>query len=189
MPKPNLQVITLAGGCFWCTEAVFQRLKGVQSVTSGYANSQTPNPSYEEVRTGHTNAAEAVQVKFDPEIISLAKLLDIFWAVHDPTSLNRQGNDVGTDYRSAIFYENDELRVAAEKSKDQFQSSGALQDRNIVTEISPLENFQPAESYHQNYYEQNRHSNPYCPLVITPKIHKLLEKFNSEVKDEYKQEP
>ena len=185
----NLSTIVLAGGCFWRTEAVFKRLKGVQSVTSGYANSKAQTPSYEEVSSGGTNAAEAIQIQFDTIVISLDKLLEIFWATHDPTTLNRQGNDVGTQYRSAIFYESNEQKIAAEESKKRFQRSGALQDRNIVTEISPLENFHPAEKYHQNYYEQNRDSNPYCPLVITPKIHKLLEKFNSEVKDEYKQEP
>jgi peptide-methionine (S)-S-oxide reductase len=166
-----------AGGCFWCTEAVFKRLKGVGKVTSGYANGEMANPTYGDVSSGETGFAEAVEIQFDPEIISYDKLLEIFWATHDPTSLNRQGADVGTQYRSAIYYLNDEQKEKAEVSKQNVERS--------VTEIAPLKNFYTAEEYHQNYFEKNTNSNPYCSIVIAPKIKKLLDKFNAEVKPEY----
>ncbi len=161
------EIATLAGGCFWCTEAIFKRLKGVISVTSGYA-------------TG----AEAVQIDFDPKIISFEHLLDIFWAVHDPTTLNRQGPDVGTQYRSVIFYHNEEQKKVALKSKENMEKSGVL-DSKMVTEIVPFKNFYTAEGYHQNYYERNKDLNPYCSLVIDPKIEKLLTKFNADIKQKY----
>lgn len=170
-----------AGGCFWCTEAIFKRLKGVESVVSGYTDSQIENPGYERVSSGSTGAAEAVEITFDPGKISYEKLLEIFWATHDPTTLNRQGADQGTQYRSAIYYTDENQKEAAVKSK----KNSDLSDK-IVTEISPLKNFYKAEDYHQNYYEQNKDSNPYCSIVIDPKIEKLVKLFNAEVKDEYK---
>lgn len=173
-----MQVATLAGGCFWCTEAIFKRLKGVISVTSGYAGGGMENPSYERVSSGQTGHAEAIQIVFDPKMISFNKLLEIFWVIHDPTTLNRQGPDVGTQYRSAIFYHNKEQKRIAEESK--------RKDGKIVTEIKPFTKFYTAEEYHQNYYERNKDVNPYCSIVIDPKIQKLLDKFNMDVKEEYK---
>jgi peptide-methionine (S)-S-oxide reductase len=173
---------TLAGGCFWCTEAIFNRLKGVISVVSGYAASQVENPSYEEVCTGRTGAAEAVQITYDPSIISYDTLLEIFWHTHEPTTLNRQGNDVGTQYRSAIFYSTDEQKQIALASKEALEKSGAY-NRPIVTEIVPFTNFYPAEDYHKEYYERNR-SQGYCMFVIDPKVKKLLKEYKQVLKDE-----
>jgi len=173
---------TLAGGCFWCTEAIFNRLKGVISVVSGYAASQVENPSYQEVCTGRTGAAEAVQITYDPSIISYDTLLEIFWHTHEPTTLNRQGNDVGTQYRSAIFYSNDEQKQIALASKEALEKSGAY-NRPIVTEIVPFTNFYPAEDYHKEYYERNR-SQGYCMFVIDPKVKKLLKEYKQVLKDE-----
>jgi len=174
---------TLAGGCFWCTEAIFNRLKGVTSVVSGYAASQVANPSYEEVCSGRTGAAEAIQIMYDPSVISYEKLLDIFWHVHDPTTLNRQGNDIGTQYRSGIYYQNDEQRRIALASKEVVEKSGAYK-KPIVTEIVPFTNFYPAEDYHNEYYDRNRYQ-PYCMFVIDPKVQKLLKEYKKELKDEY----
>ncbi len=185
MENEKLETVTLGGGCFWCTEAVFKRLKGVVSTVSGYAGGSMENPSYEKVSGGDTGFAEAVQIKFDPKVISFDKILDVFWATHDPTTANRQGSDVGTQYRSVIFYHSDEQKQKALASKEKMEKSGALQ-KNIVTEIVPFTNFYTAEEYHQNYYEENKNSNPYCPLVIDPKIAKLLHQFNDDVKEEYK---
>lgn len=175
----------MAGGCFWCTEAIFKRLKGVISVTSGYTGGDMENPSYEAVSSGETGHTEAVQIKFDPRIISFSKLLDIFWVIHDPTTLNRQGSDVGTQYRSAIFYHNGKQKRIAEESKKQAEGSGQ-EGGKIVTEIKPFTKFYSAEDYHQDYYERNRDLNRYCLLVIDPKIEKLVMKFNDNVKEEYK---
>src|SRR5438874_3308492 len=154
----------LAGGCFWCTEAIFNRLKGVTGVVSGYAASKVANPSYEAVCSGRTGAAEAIQITYDPSVISYDKLLDIFWHVHDPTTLNRQGHDVGTQYRSAIFYHNDEQKHTALASKEALEHSGAYK-KPVVTEIVPFTNFYPAEDYHTDYYDRNR-SQGYCQFVI-----------------------
>ena len=175
----QLETITLASGCFWCTEAIFQRLKGVKTVTSGYAASKVANPSYEAVCTGKTGAAEAIQVTYDPDVISLETLLDVFWHLHDPTTLNRQGNDIGTQYRSGIFYHNDEQKQVALASKEALEKSGTYK-RPIVTEITAFSNFYPAEDYHQEYYDRNR-SQPYCAFVIDPKIKKLLKEYKNEV--------
>ena len=180
----NFEIATLAGGCFWCTEAIFRRLKGVLEVTSGYAGGAGENPSYEEVSSGKTGHAEAVQIKFDPTILSYQKILDVFWTTHDPTTINRQGNDIGAQYRSIIFYHTPGQQAIAEKSKSNLSRTEAA-GRQIVTEIIPFQNFYPAEGYHQQYYEVNKNSNPYCSLVIDPKINKLIEKFNSLVKGEY----
>lgn len=178
------QKATFAAGCFWCAEAIFKRLRGVLSVTSGYAGGERENPSYEQVSTGATGHAEAVQVEFDPSIIPYERLLDVFWATHDPTTLNQQGADVGTQYRSMIFYHNNEQKRLAEESKKKVEKSGKLHDQ-IVTEIAPYEQFYTAEEYHQNYYDSNR-TYPYCRVVIDPKIRKLLEEFRKDVKEEYK---
>ena len=160
---------TLGGGCFWCLEAIFERRSGVKSVTSGYAGGAEPNPSYEAVCTGNTGHAEVIQVEYDPETISYAELLDLFWGCHDPTTLNRQGGDVGTQYRSVILYHDAEQQAEAMRSKAAVASDFA--DR-LVTEISPLSNFYPAETYHQGYYQRNREAS-YCQIVIRPKLRKL----------------
>src|SRR4030042_5267709 len=152
-------IATLAGGCFWCTEAIFKRLKGVREVTSGYSGGGVGNPSYEQVSSGQTGHAEAIQIKFDPKIISYNKLLEIFWVTHDPTTLTRQGSDVGTQYRSVIFYHDEEQKEKAERSKVELEKSVKL-SKKVVTAIEPFEKFYPAEGYHQNYYELNKSNNP-----------------------------
>jgi peptide-methionine (S)-S-oxide reductase len=168
----KLAVATFGGGCFWCAEAVFQRIPGVQSVTSGFAGGKTENPTYEEVCTGNTGHAEVIQLQFDPTVISYEKLLDIFWEAHDPTTLNRQGADSGTQYRSIILYSDEAQKVAAEKSKAEAAKHFSSP---IVTQIVPLTKFYSAEGYHQDYY--NLHSNqPYCQFVIGPKLRKLIAK-------------
>ena len=177
----QLETITLAGGCFWCTEAVFKRLRGVTSVVSGYAASQVKNPSYEQVCSGRTGAAEAIQVTYDPAVISYETLLEIFWHLHDPTTLNRQGNDVGTQYRSGIYYQNDEQKRVALASKEALEKSGAYKNP-VVTEIVPFTNFYPAESYHKDYYDRNR-SQGYCMFVIDPKVQKLLKQYRNVVQE------
>lgn len=163
------EVAVLGAGCFWCVEAVFQRLDGVVSVMPGYAGGDKPNPTYEEVCGGRTGHAEVARVEFDPERISYQRLLDVFWRAHDPTTLNRQGADVGTQYRSAIFYADGAQRAAAEASKQAAQSEFG---GHIVTEIVPLDAFYPAEDYHRDYYNRNRQA-PYCRAVIAPKLRKL----------------
>jgi peptide-methionine (S)-S-oxide reductase len=171
---------TFGTGCFWCTEAVFQELKGVIKVTSGYSGGQVPHPSYEEVCSGSTGHAECLQIVYDPAVISFDELLEVFWESHDPTTLNRQGNDVGTQYRSAIFYHNEEQKEKAEHYKAELIRNKAY-DKPIVTEITPFKVFYPAENYHQDYY--NLHgTQPYCRLVIRPK----LEKFEKVFKDKLK---
>lgn len=180
-----MELATLAGGCFWCTEAIFKRLKGVKSVVSGYAGGKDGNPTYQKVSVGNTGFAEAVQIEFDPKVISFERLLDIFWATHDPTTLNRQGSDIGAQYRSVIFYHNNEQKDLALESKEQMKKAGEF-NNNIVTEVIPAKQFYTAEEYHQNYYERNKDLNPYCSIVINPKIEKLVTKFNKDVKEEYK---
>jgi peptide-methionine (S)-S-oxide reductase len=182
----TLETATLAGGCFWCTEAIFIRLKGVVSVTSGYSGGPDIRATYSQVSTGNTGHAEAIQIVFDPKIISYDKLLDVFWATHNPTTRNQQGADIGPQYRSIIFYHDEKQKASAEKSKEELVKSKIYNDP-VVTEIIPFENFSTAEDYHQNYYDNNR-SYPYCSVVIDPKIHKLLEKYGRDVKEEYKQE-
>ena len=180
-----METATLAGGCFWCTEAIFKRLKGIKSVVSGYTGGTTENPNYEQVSSGNTGHAEAIQIKFDPKIISFEEILDVFWATHDPTTLNKQGADTGTRYRSAIFYHGETQKQIAEKSIQKLEKSGKFKN-TIVTKIEEFTNFYPAESYHQNFYERNKDSNPYCPLTIGPKIQKLMREFSKDVKEEYK---
>jgi peptide-methionine (S)-S-oxide reductase len=165
----NLEKLTVGGGCFWCVEAVFETEPGVTSVVSGYAGGNKVNPTYKEVCTGTTGHAEVIQITYDPNKVSINTLLGLFWDAHDPTTPNRQGADVGTQYRSIILYENDAQRKAAEKSKTLAQEKF---DRKIVTEIVPLEKFYPAEDYHQDYFAMNGHA-PYCRAVIAPKLKKL----------------
>jgi peptide-methionine (S)-S-oxide reductase len=174
------EVAVFGGGCFWCTEAVFSRLKGVLSVTSGYAGGTHPNPTYFLVSEELTGHAEVIKLEFDPSIITYEQLLDIFWHVHDPTTLNQQGADVGTQYRSVILTTSDEQQQQAEASKVSLKESGEYRD-TIVTEIKPLDKFFTAEEYHKNYYDRNQ-TQPYCEIVISPKITKLLQKYKDLVK-------
>lgn len=175
----QLEKATLAAGCFWCTEAIFQRLKGVQSVVSGYAGGDRPDPSYEAVSTGATGHAEAIQIEFDPQIIPYEKILEVFWKTHNPTTPNQQGSDRGTQYRSVIFYHNDHQRQAAETSKAAMEKSDAY-DNAIVTEIVPYTTFYSAEDYHQDFYNNNP-TNGYCQLVIDPKIEQLKRDFKENL--------
>lgn len=174
------ETATFAAGCFWCTEAIFRRLKGVTSVMPGYTGGKMENPNYEEVSSGKTGHAEAVQIEFDPKVISFEKLLDVFWHLHDPTQLDRQGADVGTQYRSAIFYHDEKQKELAEKSKEKLEKSGYYNDP-IVTKIVPFEEFYPAEKYHKDFYETHKNY-PYCKVVIDPKIKKLMTEYKDEVK-------
>jgi peptide-methionine (S)-S-oxide reductase len=179
-PGTTTDTATFATGCFWCTEAIFQELKGVLKAVSGYSGGTVANPSYEEVCTGTTGHAECLQIIYDPKVISYDELLEVFWESHDPTSLNRQGNDVGTQYRSAIFYHNPEQKQKAEHYKSELDKSGAY-NKPIVTEITPFKTFYPAENYHQNYY--NLHgSQPYCTFVIRPKVEKFEKVFKNKLK-------
>lgn len=175
---------TLAGGCFWCTEAVFKRLKGVKSVLPGYTGGAVAKPSYEQVCSGRTGHAEAIQIEYDEEQIPFDKILDVFWHTHDPTTLNQQGADTGTQYRSAIFYHDEKQKQVAEHSKQEADKEGVYRNP-VVTEITPFTNFYPAEDYHKNYYDSNSGA-PYCQYVIDPKISKLLQKYGTDVKDEFK---
>lgn len=180
----NLETATFGAGCFWCIEAAFNQLEGVDRVQSGYAGGHQENPSYKEVVTGNTGHAEALQVYFDPSVISYETLLDAFWVIHDPTQLNRQGNDVGTQYRSEIFYHNDEQKALAEKAIQEENASGKYK-KPIVTKLSALEdNFYAAEDYHTDYYELNQ-SQPYCSAVVAPKLQKFHETFQSIMKTEF----
>lgn len=183
-PKPaaGLERITFGAGCFWCVEAIFQQLEGVEQVTSGYAGGNVKNPSYKEVCTGNTGHAEVIRVDFDPSRIRFKDLLEVFWKSHDPTQKNRQGADVGTQYRSAVFYHNEGQRVEAERYLEELNASGAWQDP-IVTEISPCENFYPAEQEHQDYYQENPEAG-YCRAVIVPKLERLKEVFADKWKEE-----
>jgi peptide-methionine (S)-S-oxide reductase len=179
MPK-ELEKATFGGGCFWCTEAVFQEVKGVHSVVSGYAGGTVENPTYYQICTGTTGHAEVIQITFDAKVISYAEVLEVFWRTHDPTTLNRQGADSGPQYRSVIFYHNDQQRAIAEQVKRDLQASGVWK-RPIVTEIVPLTNFYVAEDYHQDYYQQNRYQ-PYCYVVIDPKLKKFRKDFTDKLK-------
>ena len=169
-PKPN-EVATFGAGCFWCVEAVLERLEGVRDVISGYMGGTTVNPTYEEVCRGETGHAEVVQVTFDPGLVTYEKLLDIFWQLHDPTTLNRQGNDVGTQYRSAIFTHGEVQQKAAEASRQAIEASGTFSDP-VVTQITPAGPFYRAEQYHQDYYRLNPHQS-YCRFIISPKLEKM----------------
>lgn len=180
----NKEIATFANGCFWCTEAIFKRLKGVISVKPGYSGGIVDNPSYDQVCSGETGHAEALQIEFDSSIISFEELLDVFWYTHYPTTLNRQGNDVGTQYRSAIFWHDQKQKEIALKSKESLEKQDVYRDP-IVTEIIPFKKFYEAENYHKDYFDRNK-DYPYCRFVIDPKVKKLLEKYSSKVKEEYK---
>lgn len=174
-------IATLGAGCFWSVEAVFESLRGVESVTSGYAGGHVENPTYEQVCTGETGHAEVCQLRFDPSVISYRELLDVFFYIHDPTTLNRQGADVGTQYRSVIFYHNDQQKITAEKMKEQLNASGTL-PAPVVTEIDEFKNFYPAEAYHQDYYRENS-SQGYCTFIIRPKMDKIRRLYGDKMKD------
>ncbi len=176
----GLQVATFGNGCFWCTEAIFQRLNGVEKVVSGYSGGKVKNPTYKEVCSGLTGHAEVIQITYDPKRISFDELLEVFWKTHDPTTLNRQGADEGTQYRSAVFYHTDEQKRLAEEYKKKLDASGAF-DNPIVTEITPFTAFYPAEDYHQNYFNLNG-TQPYCSFVIQPKVEKFEKVFKSKLK-------
>jgi peptide-methionine (S)-S-oxide reductase len=177
----DLQQAVFGGGCFWCTEAVFERLKGVMSVVSGYAGGSVSDPTYEQVSSGSTGHAEAIRIEFDPKQIGFEDLLNVFFAMHDPTTPNQQGNDVGEQYRSAIFYTSDNQRVLAEKFIEDLEKEGTF-DAPIVTEVKPLDKFFEAEDYHRQYYDKNPNK-PYCQIVINPKIAKLRQKFAPLLKE------
>ena len=175
-----MEKATFGSGCFWCTEAVFQNLEGVESVVSGYSGGHIKNPAYREVCEGRTGHAEVVQITYDPDKVSYDTLLEVFWKTHDPTTLNRQGNDVGTQYRSVIYYHDDAQRQLAQEYKEKLDASGAFPNP-IVTEISPLDVFYPAEEYHQNYYNNNP-GQGYCSFVIRPKVDKFKQVFGDKMK-------
>ena len=185
MSETGLEKATFGSGCFWCTEAIFENLNGVHSVVAGYAGGHLSNPSYQEVCTGTTGHAEVTQITYDPSVISYDELLEVFWKTHDPTTLNRQGNDVGTQYRSVIFYNNDKEKEIAEKYKSELDKSGAWENP-IITEIVPLTNFYPAENYHQDYYINNPNQ-AYCAFVIAPKLEKFEKVFKDKLKKTTKQ--
>lgn len=176
----NTQTITLGGGCFWCLEAVFDRLEGVTDVVSGYAGGRVPNPSYKEVCSGQTGHAEVVRVTFDADVIALPEVLDVFFAMHDPTTLNRQGADVGTQYRSAIYYEAPEHETVATETIAALNAAD-IWSNPIVTEVAPLDIFYPAEDYHQEYFARNPNQG-YCRVVVAPKVSKLRQKFSHRLK-------
>lgn len=176
----KLEIATLANGCFWCTEAIFQRLEGVEKVTSGYAGGKVTNPSYQEVTTGETGHAEVIQIQFNPSVITFQEILEVFFATHDPTTLNRQGYDVGTQYRSAIFYHSTAQKEVAEAFIKALTDSKVF-DKKIVTEVTPFETFYGAEAYHQNYYNNNKNQG-YCVAVINPKLEKFIKKYKDKLK-------
>ena len=179
--QSNFETITLAGGCYWCVEAIYENLNGVKSVISGYAGGKTVSPTYEEVCTGKTGHAEVVQITYDKNFTNLDEIFNVFFTVHDPTTLNRQGADVGTQYRSAIFYKNEEQKKAAQSIINAL-TKGKIYDSPIVTTLEPLTKFYKAENYQQNYYANNK-SQPYCKLVIQPKIEKFEKLFKDRLKN------
>ncbi len=180
--EEGMEKATLAGGCFWCTEAVFLEIDGIKSAAPGYIGGKTTNPTYKEICNGDTGHAEAIEIVYDPSKVSYGELLEVFFATHDPTTLNRQGNDVGTQYRSEIFYHNDEQKQVAEKYIDLLNSEGTF-GKKIVTKVSPATIFYAAEDYHKNYYSRNKDQS-YCNYVITPKIDKVRTKFKDKLKQQ-----
>jgi peptide-methionine (S)-S-oxide reductase len=176
----QLEVATLGGGCFWCLEAVYDRLEGVVSVESGYSGGEVPNPSYQQVSSGKTGHAEVVRVTFDPQVISYREILQVFFSIHNPTTLNRQGADVGTQYRSVIFYHGEEQKMIAQQVIDEIEQEGIWEDK-IVTQLTPLEKFYLAEEYHQEYFEKNPYQG-YCQVVIAPKVAKFRAKYAQQLK-------
>ncbi|MBK7410650.1 MAG: peptide-methionine (S)-S-oxide reductase MsrA [Saprospirales bacterium] len=185
IPADQLDTATLGGGCFWCVEAVLQQVEGIYSVVSGYSGGKADEADYETVSSGLTRHAEVVQVYFNPQVISFEEVLEIFWSTHNPTTPNRQGNDVGPQYRSVIFYHNEAQKAVAEQSKKEIATQ--FWDGPIITEISPFTGFWEAEEYHQNYYEQVGDRNPYCTYIITPKVQKLKKLYNDKLKEAYRQ--
>ncbi len=179
-PSPNREVATLAGGCFWCLEAVFDDLQGVESVVSGYAGGHVLNPSYKDICTGRTGHAEVVQITFDPAVVSFRDLLQVFFTIHDPTTLNRQGADVGTQYRSAIFYHSTQQKTTAEHVIAEINAAG-IWGAPIVTQVAPIDVFYAAEDYHQEYYSRNPYQ-PYCQVVIAPKVAKFRKHYVERLK-------
>jgi peptide-methionine (S)-S-oxide reductase len=175
------EVITVGGGCFWCTEAVFEQLKGVEKVESGYSGGTVPNPTYEQVCTGDTGHAEVSQITFDPRVVSLKAILEVFFTVHDPTTLDRQGSDVGTQYRSVIFYRNDEQKAVAKQVIKEI-AAAKIWNGQIVTQLSPFKAFYKAEDYHQEYFRLHGRQ-PYCQMVIAPKVAKFRQHFRDKLKD------
>jgi len=182
-PQPKTETATFGNGCFWCTEAIFQRVKGVVRVESGYSGGHVDNPSYKQITTGTTGHAEVLRIEYDPNIITFETLLEVFWHTHDPTTLNRQGADVGPQYRSAIFFHNETQKIKALASKHKTEEAKLWKDP-IVTEISPLINYYPAEDYHQNYFNNNPNAG-YCSYVIAPKVKKFKEQFPNLLSDAY----
>jgi len=180
MEEESLQIATFGAGCFWCTEAVFLNVKGVEKVESGYSGGKIKNPSYREICTGTTGHAEVTQITFDPKKISFEELLEVFWNTHDPTTLNRQGADQGTQYRSVVFYHNDNQKKLADDYKKQLEESRLFKNP-IVTEISPIKDFYKAEDYHQNYFALNP-SQSYCEYVVRPKVEKFKKQFGNKLK-------
>lgn len=178
-PHSGTDQATFGGGCFWCTEAVFQNLKGVSKVVSGYMGGKKPNPTYMEICNGDTGHAEIIQIEFDAEVISFGELLLVFFKTHNPTTLNLQGNDAGTQYRSVIFYHNEAQKQQAEAMIDKLEKEKVF-DKPIVTEISPVSEFYAAEDYHQNYFNQNTNK-PYCSFVIQPKLNKFMKEFGDKI--------
>jgi len=176
----KMETATFGTGCFWCTEAIFQQLEGVSKVTSGYSGGKVESPTYKQVCTGTTGHAECLNIEYDPSKITFDELLEIFWQVHDPTTLNRQGNDIGTQYRSVVFYHNEEQKAKVEKYKTALNKSGAW-DNPVVTTLEPFVKFYPAEDYHQNYYNDNKNEG-YCQFVIRPKVEKFEKVFKSKLK-------
>lgn len=176
----NRETATFGAGCFWCVEAPFLQIKGVEDVVSGYMGGTVPNPTYEQVCTGQTGHAEVCQITFDPDQISYTELLEIFWTIHDPTQLNRQGQDIGTQYRSAVFFHDNTQKLLAESYKEKLNQA-KVYDAPIVTEISPVSTFYKAEDYHQNYYNENPNQ-PFCRLVVRPKVEKVKEVFKDKLK-------
>lgn len=176
----SMETATLGGGCFWCLEAVYEQLKGVQSVTSGYAGGHVDNPTYKEVSTGQTGHAEVVQIEFDNDLVSFSELLDVFFTIHDPTTLNRQGADIGPQYRSAIFYHDESQHQTAEEKIKEVEAAG-MWDNPIVTEVTPFDAFYPAEDYHQEYFRKNPNAG-YCQVVIAPKVAKFRQKYMERLK-------
>jgi len=178
----KMETITFGAGCFWCVEAVFQRMKGVEKVVSGYMGGEVPNPTYKMICTGRTGHAEVCQISYDPTEVSIPELLEVFWKTHDPTTLNRQGNDVGTQYRSAIFYHNDEQKRVSEEYKQKLDKSGAF-GATIFTDITAASEFYGAEDYHQNYFNLNPRQG-YCQMIVGPKVEKFKQVFPDKVKEE-----
>lgn len=180
--EKEYEVATLGGGCFWCTEAVYEKIEGVQKVVSGYSGGSKADADYEKVASGRTQHAEVIQITFDPDVVDYAEILEIFWVAHDPTTLNRQGNDVGPQYRSVIFYHSEEQREKATRSIKEVATT--IWDTDIVTQLEPFQAFYEAEDYHQDYYEKVGTRNPYCTFVITPKLKKINKIFSDKLKNQ-----